>query len=379
MITDPPSLGKQLAFGETGAILTVRLFVGRASGVESVEDNSKAVPPLDNQIAWTLLNTLVGALGLVRPDGTLVFANETVTRWYGQPLAALQGTSVWEIFPPEKRIHRKIILHRVIETGTPIRFIDRFEDRWIELLFHPLGAREQIEYVAIYARDITRQIEAEENLKRLALQIITIQEDERRRISQDLHDDIGQSMTALILSLKAIEGKLASGDEDIGDQIKGALRNVETLVRQTRLVFYQLRPPALEALPLPKAVETFCASFAQFTGLTIDFSSLADLPFIPPLQATALYRLAQEGLNNVAKHAQASAVWVNLDYADGEVSVSIEDNGQGFDSEKLGAGMGLQGIRDRFVMLGGSLEVESVPGKGTRVYGALPLAITGET
>jgi signal transduction histidine kinase len=105
------------------------------------------------------------------------------------------------------------------------------------------------------------------------------------------------------------------------------------------------------------------------------FSSQEQLPPIPNVQATALYRLVQEGITNVVKHAQATSVWINLEFADGEVNISLEDDGQGFDPNRDPAcGLGLQGLRERFLMLSGNFDVESAPGKGTRLCGSLPLA-----
>ena len=186
--------------------------------------------------------------------------------------------------------------------------------------------------------------------------------------------NIGQSMTALVLGLKAMDGAVIAGEKDLDQQIKDTIRSVETIMRQVRQIFYQLHPPSLDALPLAQALESFCRSFAQQTGLHVDFNS-ETLPPITDLQATALYRLVQEGLNNAAKHARATSVWVNLDYADGEVSLSLEDNGQGFDPKTIDRNMGLPGIRDRFLMLNGNFDIESAPGKGTRLFGSLPLAV----
>jgi signal transduction histidine kinase len=208
----------------------------------------------------------------------------------------------------------------------------------------------------------------------MTLQLLTIQEDERRRISQDLHDDIGQNMTALILSLKVIDSGIAAGRKNVGDQVKETIQNVDTMMKHIRQIFYQLRPPSLATVPLSKVIESLCSSFALSTGLRVDFSSQEELPPIPDAQATALYRLVQEGLNNAVKHAQAASVWVNLDYAEGEISLSMEDDGQGFNpSQDAGQGMGLQGLRERFLMLNGSFDIESAPDKGTHLYGSLPL------
>jgi signal transduction histidine kinase len=173
-------------------------------------------------------------------------------------------------------------------------------------------------------------------------------------------------------------------------------------MQQVRQLAYQLRPPNLESTSLEQALGALCAMFAlqdqgrdlylyeqerpgprlyQPTGkgsLHIDFSCVSPLPAIPDLQALAVYRFVQEALTNVARHARASAVWVNLDYEDGDLTISVEDDGVGFEPRSRRSGMGLQGICERFEMLNGSFDIDSSPGKGTRISGSLPVA-TEET
>lgn len=232
--------------------------------------------------------------------------------------------------------------------------------------------------IAVYTRDITPQILAEEKLKLVSLQLPTLQEDERRRIAQDLHDDIGQGMTALILNLKAVHGALTSGRRNVEDQVMDTITAVEELMRHTRRIFYDLRPPNLTDVPLAKVLEGLCASFALSSGLRVVFSSHDPLPQLPDVQATAFYRFVQEGLNNVIKHSRATSAWINLEYVDGEVNISLEDDGQGFDpADSPRYGMGLHGIRERFQLLNGSFDIESAPGRGTRLYASLPARLPG--
>jgi len=331
-------------------------------------------PTLKDNLAWVLLNASPDGITLITLDGTIVFANETTCHRYGKSLDDLINTNIWDCIPSDKVNHWRIILKQVVETGLPIAFVDRDNETWNKMLFYPIHGETSVKMIALYVSDITQQINAEERLKRMTLQLVMVQEDERRRISQDLHDDIGQSMTALILGLKAINGAVTAGDKDVGQQIKDAICSVEAIMKQVRQVFYQLHPPSLDTLPLAQALESFCRTFAQQTGLHVDYNS-ETLPPIPDLQATALYRLVQEGLNNAVKHARATSVWVNLDYSDGEVSLSVEDNGQGFNPKTIDRNMGLLGIRDRFLMLNGNFDIESAPGKGTRLFGSLPLAV----
>ena len=331
-------------------------------------------PTLKEDLAWVLLNTSPNGITLVALDGAIVLANETACRRFGKSLDDLINTNIWECAPSDKVAHWRIILKQVIETGLPITFVDRDNEIWNKMLFYPIHGETSVEMIALYVSDITQQINAEERLKRMTLQLVTLQEDERRRISQDLHDDIGQSMTALVLGLKAIDGAVAAGEKNVGSQIKDAIQSVEVTMKQVRQVFYQLHPPSLDTLPLAQALESFCRTFEQQTGLHVDFNS-ETLPPIPDLQATALYRLVQEGLNNAVKHARATSVWVNLDYSEGEVSLSVEDNGQGFNPKTIDRNMGLLGIRDRFLMLNGNFDIESAQAKGTRLFGSLPLAV----
>jgi PAS domain S-box-containing protein len=291
------------------------------------------------------------------------------------------------IVHPEDRIvferHRGEALTAISRAPVEFRIISKTgEVRWILHRCQPVfGEAHQFLGRRATNQDITErkglEIEhqlTENRLKQLTQQLINVQEAERRRISQDLHDDIGQAMTALILRLNSVCAALPPEQAETRAEIQAAIQSVEALMNQIRQLAYQLRPPALDSIPLSKAIGSLCSSFVQRSGLEVHYSCDQDLPPVPNIQATALYRLAQEGLTNAVKHARANSVWINLDYADGEVCLSIEDNGQGFNLKEVGDGMGLQGTRDRFAMLNGALEIESEPGCGTRLFGSLPLA-----
>ena len=314
-------------------------------------------------------------------DGTILCVNKASIEYHAKSERALLGTSIWNLYPPSQAAHRKTIMNKAVSSEESIEFTEYLDDHWVNVVITPIsGLSGQIESVVTYTRDITRQIHAEEQLKLVSLQLFTNQEDERRRIAQDLHDDIGQSMTALILNLKTIQGQLLDDQEDVDKivaQIKESIRVVEDMMRHIRQVLYELRPPNLDNTSLGKTLEAFSSSFALSTGLRVVFSGQDQLPVIPNAQATVLYRLLQEGMNNAVKHAKASSVWINLEYMDGEVSISLEDDGQGFDPDQRSSyGIGLQGLRERFTALGGNFDIESSLGKGTRLYGSLPVLIS---
>ncbi len=319
-----------------------------------------------------LFDALPTRLLVVDANGTLIAANAAAIEEIGKPREDLIGTCLWDLMPPNRASHLRLLFKQVLGSGAPVCLVQRTGERWNEVTLLPL-LEDPSPAIAICSQDITRQVVAEENAKLLTLKLVQAQEDERRRISQDLHDDIGHRMTALLLQLRSIERDLAAGRMNIHGQVRDAIRTVQATMRQVRQVFYHLRPPSLDTVPLPCALDGFCQAFAQQTGLHVDFSSEECLPFVPDQHATALYRLVQEALNNIVKHSNATSAWVNLDFCEGEISLSIEDNGEGFDPQRCVWGMGLSGVRDRLSLLGGTLEVETAPGRGTRLLGSLPL------
>jgi PAS domain S-box-containing protein len=341
----------------------------------SLRKSHSTTKAIEQDLLWELLEASPVAVELFDLDGTIHYANQAAALRYAKLTNKLIGVNIWSLYPAPQAAHRKTIIHQAINTGLPVQFTDQWDAQWVNVLICPIaGSSGETEQIVIYTQDITRQINAEERLKLVSLQLFTNQEDERRRIAQDLHDDIGQSMTALILHLKAIHSDIASGRREAGDQIQGTIRIVEDMMRHIRQVLYELRPPSFGTTPFVKVLEGLCSSMSLFTGLRVVFSSQEQLPPMANTQAITLYRLVQEGINNVLKHAKAESVWINLEYVDGEVSISLEDDGQGFDlSHRPNYGIGLDGLRERFLDLGGSFDIESALGRGTRLYGSLPI------
>jgi len=337
----------------------------------------RMIKAIEQELLRELLEACPDAVELFDLDGTILYVNKEGALYHDKSADEISGTSIWDLYPPSQAAHRKTMLNKATSSGLPVRFTDRSDEHWMDVLICPIeGPSGKAEEAVTYMRDVTRQIRAEEQLKLVSLQLVTNQEDERRRIAQDLHDDIGQSMTALILNLKTIHSQLIPDREDIGGQIKDTIHIVEDTMRHIRQVLYELRPPRFENASLAETLESFCSSITLSTDLRIVFSCQDQLPLIPDAQATALYRLLQEGMNNAIKHAKATSVWVNLEYLEGEVSISLEDDGQGFDpNQRSSYGIGLQGLRDRFLTLGGNFDIESAHGKGTRLYGSLPIVM----
>jgi signal transduction histidine kinase len=211
---------------------------------------------------------------------------------------------------------------------------------------------------AAVAVDLSGRV-ARDSLRR----VVAGQELERRRLARELHDETGQALTSILLGLRALEDFVDADDERaaVADLRRLA---VETL-QDVRRLAVELRPKALDDFGLEAALERLTDNFAEQTGLVVDFVPRLGGEQLPAEVATALYRIVQEGLTNVAKHAQARTVSVLLTRKNGRVALVIEDDGRGFDPDSPADGFGLQGMRERVDLLGGLLQVESRAGAGT--------------
>ncbi|GMV51830.1 MAG: hypothetical protein AMXMBFR67_33730 [Nitrospira sp.] len=215
-----------------------------------------------------------------------------------------------------------------------------------------------------------------EELRALAGQLLTAQEEERRRIARDLHDDVNQRLAMLAMDLRRIEkGEAGDPDAVLGmvRSITGRLTGVSDDLRQ---MAYRFHPSILDDLGLTKAVRRLVDDFSASTGLEVVYVHHDPVRAVPTDQATCVYRIAQEGLNNVARHARATEVEVELICDDGTISLSIRDNGVGFDplqaSQKQGR-LGLLSMKERVRQVGGTLEVAAAQGGGTLIEVRVPL------
>jgi signal transduction histidine kinase len=226
--------------------------------------------------------------------------------------------------------------------------------------------------------EVAERRRAEAARTELLRRLVTAQEDERRRVSRELHDGLGQELTALILGLKALEQAVPQGTPG-----RGRLREVEAVVgrigREAHDLAVELRPTALDDFGLGPALATYVARWSERTGVAAEFQSPGlDGDRLPPEVETTVYRVVQEALNNVAKHAEARRVSVILERRQDEVTALVEDDGRGFDPERAGSGqgrrgLGLLGMRERVALVGGTLLVESEDGGGTTVRARIPL------
>jgi signal transduction histidine kinase len=202
--------------------------------------------------------------------------------------------------------------------------------------------------------------------------VVEGQELERRRLARELHDETGQALTSILLGLKRVEGAKTKDDaRALAGELRGQI--VETLQSVRRLAV-ELRPKALDDFGLVPALENLADAFGGDSGIAIDVEANLDETRLPAEIETALYRIVQEALTNVAKHSKAERVSVVVTRRDGTVTVVVEDDGRGFGSAGGDSGgLGLVGMKERVGLLGGRLAIESTEGSGTTIVAEVPL------
>jgi signal transduction histidine kinase len=233
--------------------------------------------------------------------------------------------------------------------------------------------------IRIYAHDITQRKRAEVAIHRLAKQVVYAQEDERKRLSRELHDEAGQALTALKLRLELLRADLPMDTEMLRSNLAEAIALTESTKERVRLLAHDLRPPALDTVGLNLTLEALCRDISQRTPLRARYTGCEEVKDLSDAVNICLYRVLQEALTNVVKHAWAQTIDVRLVRDGATVTLSVADDGRGFTEpparqppEQQG-GIGLLGMSERLELLGGSLHLHSSPGQGLRLTATLPL------
>ncbi|HSE19916.1 MAG TPA: sensor histidine kinase [Pyrinomonadaceae bacterium] len=225
--------------------------------------------------------------------------------------------------------------------------------------------------------EIDKHKESEAARLELLRRLVTAQEEERRRISRELHDQTGQHLAALLLGLKTLNNSTDTGSTSLQKSLFQLQKLTERLVEEAHHLAWDLRPAALDDLGLETAISNYVEKWSERNSIALDFHSGLDKLRLPAPVETAVFRIVQEALTNVLKHAEATCVSVMLAYRYDELLVIVEDNGRGFQPEvplkvKERGGLGLIGINERVALVGGKLNIESEPGGGTTLAIRIP-------
>jgi signal transduction histidine kinase len=243
--------------------------------------------------------------------------------------------------------------------------------------------RELAEANASLRAEVRERRAAEGRTRSLLRQIVTVQEEERRRIARELHDTLGQQLAALSLSIDVLKSK-ASNRVRLREETDRMQSIFDRLNSDIDFLAWELRPAALDQLGLDAALRNFLREWSEHFRIAAEYRGHGlNGTRLPPEVETNLYRILQEALQNVHKHAGADHVSVLLECQDGQAVLIVEDNGRGYDPEGEVAsdsnkGMGVVNMRERAALVGGSLEIESATGAGATIFVRVPLGVHAE-
>lgn len=240
------------------------------------------------------------------------------------------------------------------------------------------GLAGKISVVLTYLNDDFKQvnamIEEAKEKQEFGLKIIEAQEEERKRISREIHDGPAQSLANILLRSEIVDRAFREGGgEKASTEIKSVRKMIRSSLYEVRRIIYDLRPMALDDLGLVPTIKKYVATISEYNDTPIEFMSFGEDKRLPQEYEVALFRLVQESIQNAVKHAAASLIKVKLDIDGRNLIMVVSDNGKGFDpSLKYDKSFGLIGMRERVEMLDGKLSISTGEGKGTKIYITIP-------
>ena len=360
---------------------------------EALSSLSKAGPAVSLEDERTLpyraiVENSLDAVALIRQDSTTSFASASVTRVLGYRLEEFVGRSIFEfIHPDDLERSRKLFADALDSPGKPIVAEVRCRHRdgsWRLIEVVGVNRFDDPEVRALVAnyRDVTHRKIAEEELKEsreqlrnLSRHINAAREEERTRISREIHDELGQKLTVLKMSVSRLRQALPREPEALRSSASAILESIDGLLRTVRDLSTELRPVVLDHLGLVEAIKWQARQFESRTGIACGIRSRLDGVAVDPNRSTDLFRVVQEALTNVVRHARATRVQIQLLREAGDLLLEVSDNGLGIQQEdgSRQASLGLLGIRERIQALGGTVEISSTSGSGTRLRVRIPL------
>jgi PAS domain S-box-containing protein len=362
----------------TGASLIARNITDRKQAEKALQESEARFA--------SFMENLPGSAWLKDLRGKYLFANQRVIENAAARFAAVDGKTDAELWPEKMAAQLRENDQMVIASGQAIQTVEcnpqEDEPRFWLVTTFPIPFRSGApEWIGGIGVDITEQKQIEQKLQEstdqlhfLSRRLVEVQENERRLIARELHDEIGQDLTGLQLIMEVLPHL---PPETVQEKTGQAQALVKELFERVSRLTLDLRPPMLDDLGLLPTLMWHFNRYTAVTSIGVDFqhSGLEKRRFHPKIE-TAAYRIIQEALTNVARHTSASRIEVRVDVGAEQLRIGILDNGQGFDFQSTlasGKAGGLVGMRERAEFLGGSLAIESTPGQGARLDVALPV------
>lgn len=345
-------------------------------------------------------------VGVAQTDltGRFVMVNQRYAEITGRPPEELLGLRMQDITHPDDLPSNAELFGRMVADGTGFVIEKRYVRPdgtavWVRnsvsRVMSPDGAPQ---YTLAIVQDITEAKAADEEragyarllearvaertaeLRRLSAYLEQVREEERTRIAREIHDELGQQLTGLKMDVVKLRGRLEAERAGLGTPLGEVILAIDGTIRTVRRLASELRPSLLDDFGLRAAIEAQLADFGRRSGIAYELDVTADEARIDPERRTAFFRIFQETLTNVMRHAEASRVRVTLQECDGRLVMQVSDNGRGISDEALlgSQSLGLLGMRERARLLAGELTIAGVPGQGTTVTVKVPLQQPGD-
>jgi PAS domain S-box-containing protein len=325
-------------------------------------------------------------------DGRFITVNSRFEELLGITRDEVRGKTDYDIITRDRVDYYRDHDQLVLETGQPIQIeevallADGKEHTFLANKFPLVDASGKRYAVCAISVDITERKQTEQALIRsekmafehkqlqaLAERLQRAREEERKMVARDLHDDIGQILTTIKMDMAWAVRHLPKSEDEVHERLAGSIEMINDGVQSVRRICSGLRPGILDDLGLAAAIEWQAKEFASRTGIPCQVSVPLSELRLDTDRATAFFRIFQECLTNVARHAEAHSVCSSLNQQDESLMLVVEDDGKGFRESEVAGSLGVLGMKERAQVFGGSVQVSSSPGKGTKITVQIPV------
>jgi len=359
------------------------------------EINQKEMLPKASLAQWkTTFDAINDAVCLLDMNGKILRCNKAMECLLKKSSKEIIGCTCWKLVHGTDKPVKGCPIVRMKKTFCRESLALKVDNKWLNVAVDPVIDETGNLTSAVYIiSDITRRKQEKNALERLnkkllkehnqrkilSKSLIYLLEKDRRQIAMELHDHIGQTLTSIKLNLEMIHGKLEPGSTELGDQIAVAQKRTIQAIKDIKNVSRGLRPAMIEALGVVSSLRELFNEIQQQADIEIRFFSRGIPKRFEEAKELAVYRIAQEALTNIIRHARARNIFVNLVKKDKKLLLSLEDDGVGFDQDKVmkpskkNGSLGLLIMRERAEQLDGEFTIESQPGKGTHLLVEIPI------
>ncbi len=332
---------------------------------------------------WTaLVQNAPDVIMTLKPNGRIAFVNRPV---WGCSVPALVGTSLTDYVSVKHRPQVAECINRTFaqqeRTTCEVNCTDD-DEAWFSFIFGPTQKTTTTTTSTVMIREISEHKRAEEmlrssgeQLREFAAREEAVREEERARLAREIHDELGQSLTVLKLDLSWLRSKTFREQKAERQKLNVMMRHVDETIDRVRRIASALRPSILDDLGLAAAIEWQLSEYQERAGIRCHFESNTEKLDVKPEISAAIFRVVQEAMTNVVRHAKASNVHVGMTSNGGILTMAIRDNGKGITAQQMSdlRSLGIAGMKERITRIGGQFNIKSRPGKGTRVEIEVPL------